>query len=314
MKAHVESLYQEKSDAIVSVKVATRSTDENGKESTALTVTSGFFISPEGEILTNAIPPKDVVRIWIIKDKTTFIAEHVATDRLSNISLIKTVNLPSNFTHISPRPPTSPSRIGSFAFLISSPLDFAPSPAWGLITGFESRFGNLAFPFTYMRINIPIGPAEGGAPVFNSKGELLGISVATLPEIASGYLVPTVSIQRILESFNEVGHAVYSSIPLSFSERLDSSENRSHVFVESIIPNGQADKAGIKVGDILLTCNDVEIRGVNQLSDLIFFTTPGAFLPIVIQRNNNEMEFALLIEAMSDQLPRPRDSPATSLG
>lgn len=297
----IVSLYQEKSDAVVRVKVATKSIDENGKKSTTLTVISGFFISDDGEVVTNAIPTENVGRLWIVKNGVSHIAELIGTDAHSNISLIQTLNPPRSFSHLPLDSPPAKPRIGSFAFAVTSPLDFNPSPAWGFVTGFESQFAELTFPFTYTRISIPIGPAEGGSPIFNMNGELLGISVAALPDVNSGYIVPTNSLQRILSDLKSKGHTLYGTIPVSFEEKVGKKNLSKRVHIKSIETDSQAQKAGIKAGDIFLASGDIAITTVNQLRDLIFFMKPGEFLPMTIERDGAEIEFALLIEASSTE-------------
>ena len=296
LEERLAKLYQDKSDAIVRVKVATQAIDKDGQESAELTVFSGFFVSDDGKVVTNAIPREDSTRIWIERAGVSLLAKPIGANELANISLLQIVTPIEDIVFVDLREPSTPPGIGSFAFAISSPMEFAPSPSLGLVTGFESQFADLSFPFTYTRISIPIGPAEGGSPVFNTQGQLIGISVAALPEFNSGYLVPTAALRHIVTDLGNQEGAGDQALPIVLEEIVDRANNQRYIAIKTIFPGSQAELAGVKMGDILLTVNQMPIENINQARDLIFFSERGAFLSLTIERNGQQLEFALLLK------------------
>ena len=297
-------LYSDRAAAVVRVKVAsTAVSSDDGENKVSLAVFSGFFVSADGLVVSNALPDKNVTRIWIERQGQSYLAEAIGSDERSNISLLRVGSLPGPVSFVPLRGDAPRPRIGSIALSITSPLDFAPTPGWGLVTGHESGFGQLAFPFTYTRVSIPVGPAEGGSPVFGSNGELIGISVATLPEVNSGYLVPAKALQRIVADLEASGRVRHSDPHFRLEQRPTAPNGPRQVIIASVESGSQAANQKIQPGDTLVRIGDTRIESVDQARDLIFFSDPGSFLPFTISRNGKELDFALLLDNASDPQP-----------
>lgn len=290
------SLYQENKDAVVRVKVATKTTSETGEEKIALTVLSGFFVDDQGTVATNAVPDSENTRLWIEHNGKQYLAIAQGTDRRANLSLIRTVKPPAISSFISIEPTIDDTAIGSLAFAITCPLELDPTPKWGLLNGKESEFADIDFPFIYWRIGIRSGPAEGGSPVFDLDGNLIGISVATIPEIDSSYIVPTRSLQRIAAKLSEGASYQYANVHASFEERSLPSELEPQVVVAKVEPNTQTEAAGLKSGDIVRAINATPVTSIDALRNQIFFSDPGSFIQLSVERGNERKEFGILVE------------------
>ena len=227
----------------------------------------------------------------------------VGNDERTNVSLLQVINLPKNLEFIEFPLEQKKASIGSFAFAITSPLDFAPSPTFGLVTGYESHFANIEFPFTYTRVSIPIGPAEGGSPVFNAKGELIGISMASMPEVRSSYIIPNRAIARIVNDLATEGSVQYGVIPIEFEERADRFNITRRVLIKNVVAGSPAARAGVVNGDTILSIDGTPVTSINQARDLVFFKDPSSFLLFKVEREQNELEFAILLEPQADHLP-----------
>lgn len=297
LEERLVSLYQARKDSVVKVKVATRAQDETGENRFSLTVLSGFFIDPQGTVLTNAIPQTEGTRVWIERQGLQLLAITLGVDRKSNLGLIKAAKPPSQLSYIDLEDAAEQIPVGAFAFAITSPLDFAPTPKWGMVSGKESSFSDVRFPFTYTRINIPSGPAEGGSPVFDRRGRLMGISVATLPDIDSSYIVPAKPLRHIVSTLLAKGTFRHPDLRIRLEERTLPTLGETQVVVREIEPNSSAAESGLKPGDLLLRIGDRPVTSANQARDAVFFGEIGAFLTLTVQRGNEELEFAVLLEA-----------------
>lgn len=290
-------LYQKYRDTVVKVKIATRTVDENGQEKVALTVLSGFFIDGKGTVLTNAIPMQEGPRLRIEKDGAQYLAVAIASDPRSNIGLVQVAKPPPNLSYIEIETEDPPPSIGSLAYAITSPLDFAATPKLGLVSGRESSFSDIVFPFTYTRVSIASGPAEGGSPVFDSSGSLLGVSVASLPDINSSYLVPTRALRRIVEGIRKKDGGLHPIIRARFSEKVDPTTLERIVTVDFVENEGAARSSGLKQGDRILSIDGDEILSIDQWRDAVFFKDTGSFASLVVARGNERKEIALLLES-----------------
>ncbi|TVR45961.1 MAG: serine protease [Puniceicoccaceae bacterium] len=199
-------------------------------------------------------------------------------------------------------------RIGQPVLTITSPLDFAPTPAFGLVSGFESYFADFVFPFTYTRIGIPMGPAEGGSPVIDLEGNLVGITVASVPEVRSSYVVPSRALEKMVADFSTRGAIRYGTLPLELTERPDQDRLARVVVVDGVASGSAAASAGIRVGDKVRTMGGKQIRTIDDVRDAIFYARVGQFLLLEVDRGGNRLEFALMVEedtSKPDPAPLP---------
>ncbi|MBK1879951.1 S1C family serine protease [Pelagicoccus mobilis] len=290
------SLYQQHKDAVVKVKVATKKQSEKGREQVELTVLSGFFIDENGTVLTNAVPTHEGPRLRVEKDGAQFLAVPIGSDPISNLALIQLAKPPETLSYIDVSQAADVPPVGSIAYSITSPLDFSATPKLGLVGGQESSFGDIAFPFTYTRVGIKSGPAEGGSPVFNKDGQLIGISVATLPEIDSSYIVAGTPLQSIIKQLRSQANVTHPVIKAKFEERGSPIDLSRRVIITKVEPNSAAEKSGLLAGDQIISFQDKPLTSLNQFRDDLFFSEAGSFASLMILRGDEQKEITILLE------------------
>lgn len=300
LQSTIQSVYLEHANAVVRVKVATEKLGEASEPKVELLVFTGFFISDKGQVLTTYMPPKETTRVWIEQNGISYLADIIGADARTNIALLQVINLPKSFDFIELIADKEPQSIGSFAFAVTSPLDFNPTPKFGLVTGFESHFAEFEFPLAYTRLSIPLGPAEGGSPAFDAQNELIGIIMATLPEVNSSYIIPTKALARIANQLSEHQKVRYGVIPIAFEEKADSYNLTKRVLIKSIVPGSPAERSGLRPKDQLISLDDSPAKSLNEVRNSIFFKSPGDFILFKVKRDDKELEFAILLEPQED--------------
>ncbi len=298
-------LYQEYASAVVRVNVAIEDLDEDGQPSIIKAISSGFFISDTGRVLTFSDAMSKAIRIWIEKDDIDYVAELIGYDSMTGTALIQVINLPKTFSHI-PLDHENPPPISALVLAITKPLDFKPTPVLGLINGFDSSFSDISFPFTYTRMSILLSDGEAGSPVLDLSGNIVGIAVGNVPQVRSSYLFPTKALKKIVRDILKDGQVNYGTIPVTFAERPDSLNTSREIYVSSIVPNSSAEKAGLKVGDILQSIRGANIESEEDIRNLIFHSEIGDFLITEVKRNEAILDFAIPVE-----LPVATESAAT---
>lgn len=302
LQSALQSIYRDRQDAIVRVKAATAKQDGDEDPKAELLVLSGFFVSQNGEVLTSHMPPDRTTRVWIEQNGISYLAEVIGTDARTNVAFLQVINLPKNFGFIELNPDKDRQAIGSLAFAVTSPLDFKPTPKFGLVTGLESHFAEFIFPLTYTRLSIPIGPAEGGSPVFDANNELIGILMGFIPEVESSYIVPTKALERIVTQLKSYQKVRYGLLPMEFEEKADEYNIDRQVLVKSIVAGSPAERSGLQARDVVASIDGQAIDNLNDLRDLVFFKNPGDFLLFTVKRGGKELEFAILLEPEEDHL------------
>ncbi|MBC2606836.1 S1C family serine protease [Pelagicoccus albus] len=289
-------LYQNFKDAVVKVKIAIQTTDANGDTKVSLTVMTGFYIDSEGTVLTNAVPMEPGPRMRIEHKATQFLAVPIASDPVTNLALLRVAQPPEKIDYIDINASNDSPEIGSIAYAISSPLNLDPTPKLGLVTGRESNFNEVAFPFTYTRVSIPSGPAEGGSPFFDSEGKLIGISVAALPDVDSSYIIPADQLAKIVEQLQSEKSVSHPLIRASFLEQGGQEFGKRSIIVTGLAAESNAEKSDLRVGDKIIQAQDTTLESINQFRDLIAELQPGNFIRLTIERGNQELEIPILLE------------------
>lgn len=299
-------------DGVVRVKASAEEVDEQGEEIVSLRVGTGFFISRDGHILTNASVAMDATRVWVELNGVPFAADHIGSDPETNISLLQLMVLPDKFSYFPVSANHGKPPPGSLVLAITCPLEFEPSPSLGMVTGHESRFSQRLFPVTYLRVNIPAHPGEGGSPVVDLNGRLVGMMVASLPEVGSSYLLPARAMVSVRDDLLFSGKVTYGWIGLDWvdlKEQVSRHEGR-HVVVETIPVGSPAAAAGLKKGDRLIRIGETPVRRVDDVRHASFFQRVGNYVEVEVQRGDERLGFPVkMVERPASQRPDVASQP-----
>lgn len=167
LQQRLVDIFEQNKNAVVRVKAAyketaKRSSDSEDHVDVMLRVGTGFFISKEGHVLVSASRAAGADRVWIEYQGRPYTAKALGHDRLTNISVLQVTELPEDFSIIPIDTSVKTPELGSLLVAISCPLDFSPSPALGMVTGYDKRLGNRIFPTGYLRTSIPVDGGQGG--------------------------------------------------------------------------------------------------------------------------------------------------------
>jgi S1-C subfamily serine protease len=298
----VGSVYMAVAPAVVRVKIQTETVDPNGLTSFTQEIFSGFFISREGRVVTNIGATGKIIRVLIEKDGLQYAGEMVGADPYTKLGLVQVWKLPAQFDVIPVETRDDRVPVGTPVVAITNPLEVEASPSPGWVTGYESAFSSTVFRFTYMRVNIPIGRGEGGSPVLDMQGRLVGVTVASVPEIRSCYLVPVTPLVRIIDDLEKLHHVEYGTLPVEFVERPDDDYVTRQVVVSQVEANSSAERAGLRPDDVVRRIGTTAIHRINEVRDILFATRPGEYLPIEIERGGRRLPvFTLPVEALRDE-------------
>jgi serine protease Do len=275
---------------------------------------SGFIISSDGYILTNAHVVETADEITVkLNDKREFVAEVIGTDRKTDIALIKI-----NATELPQVTQGNPDnlRVGEWVVAIGSPFGFEHSVTAGIVSAKGRSLAQENY-VPFIQTDVAINPGNSGGPLFNMKGEVVGINsqiysrtggfmglsfaipINVATEIANQLKVSgKVSRGRIGVMIQEVTKELAESFGLSSTHG---------ALVVSVEKGGPADRAGIKARDIILKFDEKDVAVSADLPRIVGSTSPGSKVSMYIWRDGSFKTIKIKLgETLSDEVAENR--------
>jgi len=291
-------VFEQNKGAVVRVKAAYTNPDKDGKKQITLRVGTGFFISKEGHVLVSASRAAGAERVWVEHQGKSYATESVGHDRLTNVSVLKVLQPPKDFSIIAIDTNAERPALGSIAVAIACPLDFDPSPSMGIFTGAEKKLGNKIFPTEYIRTSISVEAGQGGCPILDINGRFIGMTVASVPDLDASYCLPAEALARVRDDLLFSGHIIHSWMGFEVKSRLNADDSDA-VTLSKVLVGAPAAEGGLLQGDHLVSIGGRAIQNVEDVPSAVFFTRANQFVSIKVRRGDQELEFSV------KTLPRP---------
>ncbi|MGZ0707694.1 S1C family serine protease [Coraliomargarita sp. W4R53] len=295
-------VYAQNKGAVVRVKAAYAQGEVDGKQQIMLRVGTGFFISKEGHVLVSASRAAGASRVWIEYDGRPYATEAVGHDRLTNISVLRVLEPPEDFSIIKLDASEPLPKVGSIAVAITCPLDFGPTPVMGMFTGIEKKLGNKVFPTSYIRTSIPVDGGQGGCPILDLNGRFIGMSVASIAELNGSFSLPVDALVRVRDDLMFSGHIIHGWMGFEVATQLHDDDSNG-VYLSKVIEDAPAAQAGLNEGDRLVSIAGRRIDDVFDVPGAFFFTRANQFTSVEVYRGEE------LLKLSVKTLPRPEKDP-----
>ena len=274
---------------------------------------SGFVISHDGYILTNAhvIDDSDEVTVKLT-DKREFRAKVIGSDKRADIALIKIKarNLP-----IVPIGDPSSLKVGEWVLAIGSPFGFDNSVTAGIVSAKGRSLPDESY-VPFIQTDVPINPGNSGGPLFNMKGEVVGIN-SQIYSRTGGYMglsfaIPIDVAMNIANQLRDNGKVSRGRLGVEIQElnqdlaRSFGMKNANGALVASVEKGSPAETAGIRPGDVIIGFNGREVDSSTELPALVGAAKPGAKAKVEIWRNGGKQEIEVTVgELSSNAQPQP---------
>ena len=181
---------------------------------------------------------------------------------------------------------------------IGYPLDLAETPSFGMIAGFDRKCFGGYFPTKHLRVNLPPQRGEGGAPLVNLKGEVVGILLYTF-ENNSCYALPIEAAEKLRSDYVRFGEPRYGWIGTNVQEAATAVEG-SRAVTTKVMKDTPASEAGLKPGDVVLQIGRTRVHEPEDILDASFFLTAGDAVPITIARDGEKITFQIQADSYPD--------------
>jgi serine protease Do len=269
---------------------------------------SGVIISPDGYILTNnhVAGHADEIHVRLL-DKREFTAKVIGKDPKTDLALIKIDTkqpLP-----VAPLGNSSSAEVGDWVVAIGSPFGFNSTVTAGIISAKGRALGGNYDDF--IQTDASINPGNSGGPLFNAKGQVIGINTAIYSSTGSnagiGFAIPIDIAKQVMQQLKEHGKVVRGWLGVEIQEvtpDLAQSFNLSKpegALVANVEKEGPALKAGIQRGDIIDKFNGISVQDEHQLPELVAQTPIGTTVPVEVIRNGRRLTIQVKVAELKEQ-------------
>ncbi len=266
---------------------------------------SGVVVDQHGYILTNYHVVEDATRIQVKfnGDSTEYNARPIGTDPETDLAVIKLENY---------NKPLVPAKIGNsdgvqvgdWCVAIGSPFGLEATVTAGIISAKGRDIGPEHQLQRFLQTDAAINPGNSGGPLLDIRGEVIGINTAIATDSGGyqgiGFALPINLAANVYNQIVKAGRVSRGSIGVGFDpvqkpEMLRVYGAQNGVFVVNVEPGGPADKAGIKVEDVIVTFNGHPVKDGDDLVNRVSATPVGATIPVTVIRDGKRMEFNVKI-------------------
>jgi len=256
---------------------------------------SGFIIKEEGVVITNNHVIANAEDILVRVGDKEYKAKLVGADPYMDVAVLK-METKDKFKTVK-FGDSDLARVGDWAMAIGNPFGLGGTVTAGIISA-RNRDINLTRYDDFIQTDASINQGNSGGPLFNLKGEVIGINTAILGQggsIGIGFAIPANAASNVIDQLIEFGETKRGWLGVRIQEvtkeiaEVEKLKRPQGALVASVGENSPADKAGVKAGDIILEFDGKKIDTMRKLPKVVANTKVGKSVQLKIWRNKKSI-------------------------
>ena len=271
---------------------------------------SGFFISPQGYIVTNNHVVENAREVTVtLKNGDQLEAEIVGTDEQTDLAVLK-VKKSGSYPFVEFATRAKP-RVGDWVVAVGNPFGLGGTATAGIVSadGRELLGGNYN---DFIQIDAPINRGNSGGPTFNLNGEVIGVNTAIFSDtgggsVGIGFAIEANAVKTIADTLIKNGKVVRGWLGVeiqSMSQRYAdawSLKSPNGAIVRTVTAGGPAEASGIKRGDIIIAVNGEDVKDNRQLTQRVGSLLAGSTNNFKVIRDGKEQMIKVTVRARDDK-------------
>jgi serine protease Do len=280
---------------------------------------TGFIIDKSGLILTNNHVVEGATKIYVSlygeDEDQEYAAKVVGRDQLTDSALLQLTDKPGHDLPTIKFGDSAQMQPGDWVMAIGNPFGLDHTVSVGVVSGSRAPGDQGALQVARQRraeviqTDAAINPGNSGGPLINLRGEVIGMNTAIATtgmsqgNMGVGFAIPSNAIREILPQLrsgkvtrSRVGVQV-ANVPRQAIDELGLKE-KTGALVSAITENSPAEKAGLELGDVILTWNSQPVKNSDELVRMVTRTKPGTMVPLRVMRDKKERSLNITVEEL----------------
>ncbi|MGH6676035.1 MAG: Do family serine endopeptidase, partial [Xanthobacteraceae bacterium] len=269
---------------------------------------SGFFISPDGYIVTNnhVVAHAKTVQVTTA-DGTIYQAKVIGTDPKTDLALIK-VDGKNDFPYV--KFASHEPQVGDWVIAVGNPFGLGGTVTAGIVSAESRNIG--AGPYdNYIQIDAPINKGNSGGPAFDVDGNVIGINTAIYSpsggSVGIGFDIPAQTAKEIVAQLKQHGDVTRGWLGVQIqpvtTDIADSLglKKAEGAIVDQAQPNSPAARAGLKAGDVITAVNNAPVKNARDLARTIARIAPDSSVHLAILRDGQAKTVSVTLAKMPNE-------------
>jgi serine protease Do len=277
-----------------------------GREQLRQGAGSGFIVDPKGLVLTNNHVIEGATSILVkLDDGRSFSADVVGRDPLTDVALLKLKGKVENLPSVG-LGNSDDTRVGDWLVAIGNPFGLASSVSLGILSA-KARDIHAGPYDDFLQTDAAINPGNSGGPLFNMKGEVVGINTAIVGGGSGiGFAVPSNLIKALLPQLEKEGIVTRGYLGIGIQDLTAdiASALKMNItdgaIVNEVRAGGPGSKAGLKVDDIIVAIDGQKIGTGSALTRTVALKRPGSTSTLTIFRNGTKQDVKVTLGTRPD--------------
>ncbi|MDR1007771.1 MAG: Do family serine endopeptidase [Campylobacteraceae bacterium] len=266
---------------------------------------SGVIISNDGYIVTNnhVVSGGGEIIVTLFNSNKEYKAKIIGLDSRTDLAVIK---IDEQNLQTIPFANSDNLQEGDIVFALGNPFGIGSTITQGIISALNKDIPDLNRYENFIQTDASINPGNSGGALIDSRGALIGINSAILSRSGDnngiGFAIPSNTVKKIATSLVENGKIERGYLGVIIndltSDLREIYTNKEGALIMSVEENSAADQAKLKRGDLIIKINDVKIKNVNELTNLIGKLNPEEKISLTYERSNKVQTISVKLHKM----------------
>ena len=308
-------VYQQNVDAVVAITVEVESYDNYGRPIAGLSSGTGFFITADGYVITNYHVIKGGTKVTVTThSEEEYSAEIIGFEENNDLAVLKVDG--DNLPYVTMGKSTD-LQVGDQVVAIGNVLStFASSLTVGYVSGVDRVVDTQGVAMNMIQTDVAINSGNSGGPLFNMRGEVVGITTAKFSGQSSsgvsiegiGFAIPMDDVTGMIEDLQKFGYVTGAYLGVMVMD-VDASAQYYGVpagaCVESVTEGGAAHKGGILAKDIITEVGGYPVTSVSDLTRVLRKFAAGDVVSVEVYRSGQTKTLTLTLDEKPREEPKP---------